>query len=90
MAEIQNKKKKLYVGKVTSDKMDKTVVVSVERTYKHPLLRKIVRVSKKYKVHDEANIAKVGDVVKFFEGRPLSKTKFMYLDSVEIKAVGAE
>lgn len=90
MAEIQNKKKKLYVGKVTSDKMDKTVVVSVERTYKHPLLRKIVRVSKKYKVHDEANIAKVGDVVKFFEGRPLSKTKFMYLDSVEVKAVGAE
>lgn len=90
MVEMQNKKKKLYVGKVTSDKMDKTVVVSVERTYKHPLLKKIVRVSKKYKVHDESNVAKVGDVIKFFEGRPLSKTKFMYLDSVETKAVGAE
>ena len=89
MAE-KNKSKKLFVGKVISDKMDKTVVVKVQRTYKHPLLKKVVRVYKKYKVHDENGVAKMGDRIKFFEGRPVSKSKYMYLDSVEAKASGVK
>lgn len=74
--------KKMHVGKVVSDKMDKTVVVEMQRTFKHPLLRKIVRKAKKYKVHDEQGIAKTGDQVEFYEGRPVSKTKYMYLSRV--------
>lgn len=89
MAE-KNKAKKLFVGKVISDKMDKTVVVKVQRTYKHPLLKKVVKVCKKYKVHDEKGTAKIGDKVKFFAGRPVSKTKYMYLDSVEKNAAGVK
>lgn len=69
-------------GKVVSDKMDKTIVVSVPRTYKHPLLGKIVRRSKKYKVHDENGDAKVGDFVEIKECRPLSKDKHMTLSQV--------
>jgi small subunit ribosomal protein S17 len=89
MAE-KSKCKKLYVGKVISDKMDKTVVVKVQRIFKHPLLRKVVKVYKKYKVHDENSVAKMGDSIKFFEGRPVSKSKYMYLDSVESKASGVK
>ncbi len=89
MAEM-SKAKKLYVGKVISDKMDKTVVVKVQRIFKHPLLRKVVKVYKKYKVHDENSVAKMGDSIKFFEGRPVSKSKYMYLDSVESKASGVK
>lgn len=84
MEEINETKKRVVMmsGTVVSDKMNKTAVVKVQRTYKHPLLGKTIRSFKKYKVHDEGNIAKVGDVVKFFEGRPVSKTKYMYLESV--------
>jgi small subunit ribosomal protein S17 len=71
--------KKLYSGVVVSDKMEKTIVVSTSRTYKHPQFHKILRTSKKYKVHDEQGAAKVGDTVEFYEGRPVSKTKYMYL-----------
>lgn len=74
--------KKRLTGVVISDKMQNTVVVEVERTFMHPLFNKTVRVRRKYKVHDEHSQAKVGDVVTFFEGRPVSKTKYMYLDSV--------
>jgi small subunit ribosomal protein S17 len=81
VSEIQNKKR-LYRGKVISDKMDKTVVVEFERTYKHPDTKKIMKTAKKYKVHDEKQLAKVGDVVEFYEGRPVSKTKYMYLSHV--------
>lgn len=80
-----NKTKRLYTGTVVSDKMDKTVVVSTIITYKHPLLHKIMRKTKTYKVHDEAGQAHTGDVVEFYEGRPVSKTKYMYLSRV-IKA----
>ena len=62
--------------------MDKTIVVNSQRTYRHVLLGKTIRSLKKYKVHDEANKAKVGDLVEFYEGRPVSKSKYMYLERV--------
>jgi small subunit ribosomal protein S17 len=67
--------KRTLTGTVTSDKMDKTVTVLVERKVKHPLLGKIIRVSKKYHAHDEANEFHAGDVVTIEECRPLAKTK---------------
>ena len=76
------KDKKLFVGEVISDKMDKTVVVKYLRAFKHPQFHKIVHVSKKYKVHDAEEVARVGDKIEFFEGAPVSKTKFMYLHRV--------
>ncbi len=74
--------KRIYTGKVISDKMDKTLVVKTERTFIQKEFSKIMRSVKKYKVHDENNQAKVGDLVEFFEGRPVSKTKYMYLKQV--------
>ena len=62
-------------GVVISDKMDKTIVVSVSRFIKHPLYGKFYKVSKKYKVHDEENRYKVGDKVEIVETRPISKDK---------------
>ncbi len=62
-------------GVVTSDKMDKTVVVSVSRFIKHPLYGKFYKVSKKYKAHDEGNKFKVGDKVEIIETKPISKDK---------------
>lgn len=67
--------KRILQGVVVSDKNDKTVVVQVERRYMHPLLKKTVRRSKKYHAHDEANAAKVGDVVWIEESAPISKNK---------------
>jgi len=67
--------KRTLTGTVVSDKMDKTVTVLIERKIKHPLLGKIMRVSKKYHAHDETNECKQGDVVVIEECRPLSKTK---------------
>lgn len=72
-------KKQLFHGKVVSDKMDKTIVVEHQRTYKNLDINKVIKVTKKYKVHDEKELASVGDMVEFYEGRPLSKTKYMYL-----------
>ncbi|MBE0430889.1 MAG: 30S ribosomal protein S17 [Dehalococcoidia bacterium] len=69
------KKRKVREGLVVSDKMDKTVVVLVEIRKIHPLYKKSIRVSKKYKAHDENNICKVGDRVKIGETRPLSRDK---------------
>jgi small subunit ribosomal protein S17 len=62
-------------GVVVSDKMDKTIVVKIERKIKHPLYKKYIRRSKKYAAHDEANVAKIGDIVRIRECRPLSKRK---------------
>lgn len=76
------KQKRFYIGSVVSDKMDKTVVVETEQTYKHSKFHKILRRTKKYKVHDENNQAKAGDIVEFYEGRPTSKTKYMYLAQI--------
>jgi small subunit ribosomal protein S17 len=67
--------KRTLTGTVVSDKMDKTVTVLIERKIKHPLLGKILRVSKKYHAHDETNECNQGDVVMIEECRPLSKTK---------------
>ena len=67
--------RKTNVGVVVSDKMDKTVVVSVERLVKHPRYEKYVKRTKKFKAHDENNECQVGDVVRIMETRPLSKTK---------------
>ena len=62
-------------GRVVSNKMDKTVTVLVERKVKHPLIGKVVRLSKKFHAHDETNSCKEGDLVTIVESRPLSKTK---------------
>jgi small subunit ribosomal protein S17 len=67
--------KKVYSGKVVSDKMDKTVVVAVTRTFQHPLYKKTVRKITKFKAHDEENKCKTGDTVQIVESRPLSKDK---------------
>jgi small subunit ribosomal protein S17 len=67
--------KRTLVGKVVSDKMDKTVTVLIERQIKHPLYGKIITRSNKYHAHDENNTAKAGDTVEIQEGRPVSKTK---------------
>ncbi len=67
--------KRVLEGVVVSDKNDKTIVVKVERRLRHPVLKKTVRLSKKYHAHDEGNIAKTGDVVRIEETRPLSKQK---------------
>ncbi len=68
-------KKRTLTGVVMSDKMDKTIVVSVDRQFAHPLYGKRISSSKKYKVHDENNDYKVGDTVTFVESRPRSKDK---------------
>jgi small subunit ribosomal protein S17 len=67
--------KKEFVGVVKSDKMNKTIVVAVEITALHPLYKKYVRRTKKLKAHDELNDAKIGDVVRVVECRPISKEK---------------
>jgi small subunit ribosomal protein S17 len=67
--------KRVLQGTVVSDTNDKTVVVRVDRAFTHPMLKKTVRRSKKYHAHDEANVAKVGDVVWIEETRPISKNK---------------
>ena len=72
---METVKGKVRSGRVVSDKMEKTRVVLIERTTKHPLYGKIIRRSKKYKFHDENNESRVGDIVKIMETRPLSKDK---------------
>ena len=67
--------KRILQGVVTSDKNDKTIVVKVERRLRHPVLKKTVRLSKKYHAHDEKNDAKTGDIVRIEETRPISKQK---------------
>ena len=74
--------KRTLIGKVVSDKMDKTVSVLIERRVKHPLYGKIVRRSKKYLAHDETNQAKIGDIVEIQEGRPISKNTSWVLTKV--------
>ena len=72
---MERSSRKTRVGTVVSDKMDKTVVVSVSRTTRHPLYGRILRRSKKYKAHDENNQCRMGDRVIIMETRPLSKDK---------------
>jgi small subunit ribosomal protein S17 len=72
---LERSNRKTRIGRVVSDKMEKTAVVSVERTTRHPLYGKIIRVTKKYKIHDPENACGIGDKVKIMETRPLSKDK---------------
>ncbi|MET2046107.1 30S ribosomal protein S17 [Enterococcus faecalis] len=84
MTEERNQRKVVYQGRVVSDKMDKTITVVVETKKNHPIYGKRMKYSKKYKAHDENNTAKVGDIVKIMETRPLSATKrFRLLEVVE-------
>jgi small subunit ribosomal protein S17 len=77
---------KELVGRVVSDKMDKTIVVSVERLSRHPLYKRVVRLTSKFKAHDETNQAHVGDTVRITESRPLSATKRWRLVEVVARA----
>lgn len=72
---MERSNRKTMVGIVVSDKMDKTVVIAIENYEQHPVYKKIVKRTKKYKAHDEENACKVGDKVKIMETRPLSKEK---------------
>jgi small subunit ribosomal protein S17 len=70
------------VGQVVSDKMDKTVVVLVRQTRKHPLYGKVIRVTKRYKAHDETNACKMGDQVRIVESRPYSKDTHWLVEEI--------
>ena len=83
---MERNSRKVLTGTVVSDKMDKTITVLVETYKNHPLYHKRVKSSKKYCVHYEKNIAKVGDTVRIVETRPLSKTKHFRLVEVIKKA----
>ncbi|MEJ6399647.1 30S ribosomal protein S17 [Nicoliella lavandulae] len=86
MSEERNERK-VYRGRVVSDKMDKTISVIVETTKTHSTYGKRVKYSKKYKAHDEKNEAKMGDIVEIMETRPLSATKHFRLVKIIKKAV---
>lgn len=81
--------RKRLVGSVIGDKMDKTVVVSVERRVRHPRYGKVLRHVKKYKAHDERNACRVGDVVRIVESRPLSREKRWAVEAI-VKRIGGE
>ena len=81
-----NAKRKTKVGRVVSDKMDKTIVVSVERLTRHPLYKRVMKASTKFAAHDETNDARIGDTVLIEESRPLSATKRWRLVSVLSRA----
>ena len=83
-------KRKAKVGRVVSDKMDKTIVVSVERLARHRLYKRVIRLTTKFKAHDERNEARIGDTVRIEESRPLSATKrWRMVEIVERASEGA-
>jgi len=79
--------RRALVGTVVSDKMEKTIVVQVERVSRHPLYGKVMKSHKKYKAHDETNEARIGDVVQIRECRPISKDKTFYVETILERAV---
>jgi small subunit ribosomal protein S17 len=79
-------RQKTLVGRVVSDKMDKTVVVRVDRLYRHRLYKKVIKATKKYKAHDEENACRVGDMVRIVESRPLSREKRWAVQEIMEKA----
>ncbi|MDO4418689.1 MAG: 30S ribosomal protein S17 [Eubacteriales bacterium] len=83
---VERNLRKVRIGKVVSDKMDKTVVVAIEDHVKHPLIGKIVKKTYKLKAHDEQNECGIGDTVRVMETRPLSKTKRWRVVNVVEKA----
>lgn len=80
------RRRRVLVGQVVSDKMDKTIVVRVMRRYRHPRYRKYINEQVKYKAHDERNEARVGDMVRIVESRPLSRDKRWRLQAVTERA----
>lgn len=84
---MERNERKERIGKVVSDKMNKTIVVAVEENVKHRLYNKTIRRTKKFKAHDENNEAKIGDTVRIMETRPLSKDKRWRLLEIVEKAV---
>ena len=83
-ATTDRNRRKTRVGKVVSDRMDKTIVVSIERLVKHPQYGRYVRRRSKFKVHDEKNECRMGDTVRFMETRPISKDKhWRFVEFVE-------
>ena len=83
---MSEKRVRTLTGRVVSDKMDKTVVVLVERRVKHPLYGKVIRLSNKFHAHDENNAYGIGDVVEISESRPVSKTKSWVVSKLIEKA----
>lgn len=83
----ERNRRHVYQGRVVSDKMDKTITVVVETYKTHPVYKKRVKYSKKYYAHDENNTAKVGDIVRIMETRPLSRSKRYRLTEIVEKAV---
>ena len=81
--------KKIRSGVVVSDKMDKSIVVKIETVVKHPLYKRTIRRSKKFKAHDEQNRPRTGDYVSIIECRPISKTKTWRLLSIKDNTTGA-
>lgn len=84
---MERKQRKVYQGRVVSDKMDKTITVVVETKRNHPVYGKRINYSKKYKAYDENNSAKTGDIVRIMETRPLSKDKHFRLVEIVEEAV---
>jgi len=78
--------RKRLVGRVTSDKMEKTVVVTIERTSRHPLYGKVLQRGRNYKAHNENNQAKAGDLVRIVESRPMSREKHWTVEAILRKA----
>jgi small subunit ribosomal protein S17 len=81
-----DRQRKRLTGEVVSNKMDKTVVVVVSNTRRHPLYGKVIRVSKNYKAHDENNECKIGDRVQIDESRPYSKDKHFRVETILTRA----
>ena len=83
---MERNTRKVKIGKVISDKMDKTIVVAIEESVKHPLYSKVIKRTYKLKAHDEENVCGIGDKVKVMETRPLSKDKRWRLVEIVEKA----
>lgn len=83
---VERNSRRKRIGVVVSDKMDKTIVVQVTSNVKHPLYSKVVKKTKKFKVHDELNTANIGDTVEIMETKPLSKDKYFRLVRIIEKA----
>lgn len=83
---VERNSRRKRIGVVVSNKMEKTIVVVITSNTKHPLYNKIVRKTNKFKVHDEANLANIGDTVEIMETKPLSKDKYFRLVRIIEKA----
>jgi small subunit ribosomal protein S17 len=87
---MAEQRRKVLLGEVVSDRMQKTITVKVERRVQHPIYERVIKRSKKFHVHDEHNRCQVGDQVRIVETRPLSKTKRWRLLEVVRRRAGAE